>query len=672
VFLVIELNTLNVMPQASPQPIELPFLQGGGECGEIIRETDWSRTPLGAPQSWEPALKISVGILLSSPFPMHITWGAEFIQFYNDGYRPILGSNKHPQAMGIPIWRSFSEIWDTIGPMFHGVMEGHAVRFTDFKLFLNRNGYSEECYFNFAYSPIKDETGNIRGVITNVIETTDKVRAFINNENAKLELEAVQAETASQRDRFAQFFMQAPAGICVLNGPDYQFELVNPLYQQFFPGRDILGKPLTEAIPELAGQPIIDIIENVYRTGKLYEGRELYVPMARMADGFIEERYFNFIYQPRPGPGDQVDGIFVFAIEVTDTVLARRKIEASANLFRTQLNAIPQIAWTNTLDGEVDFYNQQWYNYTGLDEKQFSGRDWETVIHHDDLDYCQDSFRNILRGTTGGEFEIREKRADGEYRWHLVRILPIKNEQGALQSWIGTATDIHDLKMLAAQKDDFICIASHELKTPVTSLKSSLQLLDRMKEQPSPVMLPRLIVQANRSVEKISGLIEELLDASKLNQNQLHIVKKKFKVSEMLEGSCNHVRAAGKHELIFKGDPELTIFADEHRIDQVVVNFVNNAVKYAPESKQIYLIVAKMDQYIKVSVKDNGPGISPDKIPHLFNKYYRAEYFGAQYSGLGLGLYISAEIIHRHNGEIGVDSQLGKGSTFWFTLPLSY
>jgi signal transduction histidine kinase len=137
----------------------------------------------------------------------------------------------------------------------------------------------------------------------------------------------------------------------------------------------------------------------------------------------------------------------------------------------------------------------------------------------------------------------------------------------------------------------------------------------------------------------------------------------------MLDPCCTHIRIREKHELILQGDKELMIEADEARIDQVVVNFVNNAVKYAPDQREIYLIVEDLGDRARISVKDSGPGIPADKIPHLFDRYYRADYSGVQYSGLGLGLYISAEIIRKHRGEIGVDSELGKGSTFWFTLP---
>ena len=116
---------------------------------------------------------------------------------------------------------------------------------------------------------------------------------------------------------------------------------------------------------------------------------------------------------------------------------------------------------------------------------------------------------------------------------------------------------------------------------------------------------------------------------------------------------------------------ELQVYADAERVNQVVINFVNNAIKYAPESKEIKINIEKVTDMAKVSVSDKGPGISADKLTHLFDRYYRVDTSGVQYSGLGLGLYISAEIIKKHNGQIGVDSELGKGSTFWFTLPLS-
>lgn len=357
--------------------------------------------------------------------------------------------------------------------------------------------------------------------------------------------------------------------------------------------------------------------------------------------------------------------------ELEERVAQRTQaLSESESQFRNMMETIPQIAWTNTVEGEVTFYNQRWFNYTGLDRKQSITWDSENVIHPDDLKYALKQYKLITQTSDGGEFQIRGKRADGLFRWHLIRLVPIRGEEGELQLWVGTATDIEELRLLQQQKDDFISIASHELKTPLTSLKASLQLLNRMKADSSPVMLPNLIGQANKSLDKVSVLIQDLLNSSKVNEGQLHLNKKIFTISRVIEDCCLNENAKGFYTIRAEGEMEMEVFADKGRIDQVVVNFVNNAVKYAPNSREICIKVEKVNDMAKVSIIDKGPGISAEKLPHLFDRYYRVDGSGNQYSGLGLGLYISSEIVKKHNGFIGVESEIGKGSTFWFTLPI--
>ncbi|MBP0903157.1 PAS domain-containing protein [Mariniflexile gromovii] len=153
------------------------FLKNGGEMGKLIRAKDWSKTPLGDPKDWPASLQTMVSVMLENPFGMYIAWGKEYTQIYNDGYRPILGATKHPHALGISTRETFSEIWHIIESMFDGVMDGNPVGFPDFMLPLDRNGYIEECYFDFAYSPIRTENGEVGGVLVTVIETTNKKRA---------------------------------------------------------------------------------------------------------------------------------------------------------------------------------------------------------------------------------------------------------------------------------------------------------------------------------------------------------------------------------------------------------------------------------------------------------------------------------------------------------------
>jgi two-component system CheB/CheR fusion protein len=303
------------------------------------------------------------------------------------------------------------------------------------------------------------------------------------------------------------------------------------------------------------------------------------------------------------------------------------------------------------------------------------------LIHDDDRIQVKEALKAALAGANDGEYE-REFRTVGTEqnrpKWIKFKGKAYFNSIGIAYRFVGTSLDItaqkqHDESTveLLKQKDDFISIASHELKTPITSLKASLQLINRIKDNPSPKILNSLIDVSTRSLEKVSILIEDLLNASRFNHGHLHLNRTKFVLAEIIDDCCHHVRMGGIYNIITTGDLLLEVFADGGRIDQVMINFVNNAIKYAPDIKDIHVRIEKAGNMAKVSVTDGGPGIAAEKLPHLFDRYYRVDTSGLQYSGLGLGLYICAEIIKKNDGEIGVDSTEGKGSTFWFTLPLA-
>jgi PAS domain S-box-containing protein len=358
--------------------------------------------------------------------------------------------------------------------------------------------------------------------------------------------------------------------------------------------------------------------------------------------------------------------------ELEDRVASRTKALAeSENRFRNMMETIPQIAWTNTVKGKVDYCNQRWYDYTGLSRAQTRISDFIRVIHPDDLKESLNQFNVLGERIDGGEFQIRVKRADSLYRWHLIRLMPVKNGEGILQQWVGTATDIQELRILQQNKDDFISIASHELKTPITTLKASLQLMDRMKDNPSPMVLPKLITQANKSLEKVYILIEDLLNTSKANDGQLQIHPEKFNLMKVVGECCDSLPPNGAFKINVNGDETLEVYADISRTEQVVINFVNNAMKYAPDSKEIEVRIERLAGMAKVSVIDRGAGIPAQNLNFLFDRYYRINHDGSEYTGLGLGLYICAEIVKRHDGIIGAESEVGTGSTFWFTLPVS-
>ena len=259
---------------------------------------------------------------------------------------------------------------------------------------------------------------------------------------------------------------------------------------------------------------------------------------------------------------------------------------------------------------------------------------------------------------------------DGSIIWcHVTSILFQDDDEILGYSIIEDITKKHSLKQ---QKEDFISVASHELKTPITSLKAGLQLMNRIIKNETSISnkLQKLAVDAELNSIKLTHLVEDLLNISKLEQGDFTLNKTKFKLSDIVDNCCSHIALAGNYHIKFQGSHSLKVFGDQPKIEQVLINLVNNSIKYAPDSEEIKIKAEKMKDKVRISVTDKGPGIAAAKIPHLFDRYYQVNKPGVNKTGLGLGLYISSQIIKSHQGDMGVDSKIGKGSSFWFTLPV--
>ncbi len=254
-------------------------------------------------------------------------------------------------------------------------------------------------------------------------------------------------ELIKERQLLREFFTQAHAAFCILRGPKHIFELANPIYQELIGNRNPVGKSIREALPELEGQGFFELLDNVYNTGTVFIGKE--VPVSLHRNEKLEQAYVNFSYQTYCDSTDQVAGILACAYEVTEQVLARKIIEESEEKYRVLADAMPSVVWTAQPDGSVDFYNKQWFDYTGYSLKDTSGWGWEKVLHPDDLQNCLEKWNNSLQSGEEYEIEYRWLRAsDNTYRWHLGRALPIKNKNGEIIKWVGTGTDIHEQKDL--------------------------------------------------------------------------------------------------------------------------------------------------------------------------------------------------------------------------------
>jgi PAS domain S-box-containing protein len=359
-----------------------------------------------------------------------------------------------------------------------------------------------------------------------------------------------------------------------------------------------------------------------------------------------------------------------FGFTVLDDYTDLKRFEESEKRLNMALKYSNMAVW------ELDLKSNTVYRSEGHDEifgydRQLETWNLETYFPHlweEDLPKFREAVNSLAEGIAM-DLQLRLVTQDGSVKWVNFQGKTETDAAGKPCKILGTINDITKDKLIERHKDDFISIASHELKTPITSLKTSIQLLDRMKEGLAD-RTKTLILLANKSVNKIVMLVDDLLNASKSYKDKLELKKTTFNLYKVAEECCNYLRIEGSHEIAIDGPEDFEVNADAERIERVIVNFLSNAVKYAPKSKEIHIRIEQLTTTVKVSVIDQGPGIVADKLPLLFDRYYQANAMESHYSGLGLGLFISAEIIKKHGGEIGVDSKPGEGSTFWFIIPL--
>lgn len=340
--------------------------------------------------------------------------------------------------------------------------------------------------------------------------------------------------------------------------------------------------------------------------------------------------------------------------------------------FKLLADHIVQMAWTYLPNGDANFYNQRWYEYTGLTFEQSKGWGWRDAVHPDDVKDTIERYVASLQSGEPFESESRFRRGrDNSYRWHLNRAMPLRNENNDIIIWVGTATDIEEQKRELERKDEFIGVASHELKTPLTSLKGYLQLMSLHKRDELPPIVKQYLDKANSSIAKLQFLVDDLLDVSKIKAGRLSYGMDKVNLKDIVDTCAdNAIHMNNSFSFKVENDRDFVIRGNAERLEQVLMNLINNAVKYSNGDKDISVKTSNHENWVRVSVADHGIGLSDEQKFKIFERFYRVEDKKNMTSGLGMGLYISSEIINTHNGKIGVESELNKGSTFYFDLPL--
>lgn len=356
-----------------------------------------------------------------------------------------------------------------------------------------------------------------------------------------------------------------------------------------------------------------------------------------------------------------------FTRDITEHTQAKKALLESDAEFQFMADSMPQQVWTARHDGTLDYVNKRVADNFGVTTEKVLGEGWITFIHPEDLDDCIKKWKHSLLTGELYEVEFRLHIEGEEYRWHLARAVPLIRD-GQIVKWYGTNTDIDSHKKADQKKDEFISIASHELKTPLTNIKAFIQLAEKSVGSPK---VPDFLKKAQHHVMNLERLISDLLDTSKINAGKMSYNFAELNFADVLkECITNFSQQSPSHKIILESNADVIYNGDKFRIEQVIDNFLSNAAKYSPEADKITVKSVIQDANIIVSVQDYGIGIEPEHLTKLFDRFYRIDSTAMKYQGLGLGLYISSEIVKGHGGTFWIESEPQQGSTFYFSLPL--
>ncbi|GAB4092219.1 PAS domain-containing sensor histidine kinase [Flaviaesturariibacter terrae] len=491
-------------------------------------------------------------------------------------------------------------------------------------------------------------------------------------------------------------FLQAPAMICILEGPELRCTFTNPLFSKLYEGKPLLGRTPREVAPELEGQGYFEMLDSVYATGNSVYGYEFPGVADWNNEGRDTTKYFNLVYAPYQLEG-KTAGVMIFGFEVTEQVLARRRAEAAEARIRHMLDALPQMAWTAGADGNVDYVNERWYAYTGQGPDEALGVGWTAVLPVEEKEALLGKWAQSLRDQKPFEAEMRYRRHDGVLRWHAAKAEPIRDETGSTLYWLGISTDIHEqresaetlerivsertlaLKRSNDELKQFAYIASHDLKEPLRKILFFTELMRDPAVAASGDHLERI----RNSAMRMNDLVEDLLEFSSVEQSDLRLetVDLNQVLAESLQDQELRILESGAR---IETDTLPVLRGVPHQLLQLFTNLVGNALKYArpatPAELRITVRPISDDErarfpeleptraYHSIAFADNGIGFDPQESERVFTLFHRLHSRSA-YSGTGVGLALCRKVARAHGGEIYADALPGAGATFFVLLP---
>jgi signal transduction histidine kinase len=664
-------------------------------------------------------------VLLQVPAYVAVYHGPDHVyQFVNPPYQSMFPHRSFvgrpfregtPESEGLGVAALFDQVYQTGEPVYLPELEG----WFDFQ----GTGEPEQVFLNLSLHPLRDAQGRLSGVLDFSYNITEQVlaRRQVEQFNQALdarvqartrEAETARAEAERQRRHWYELFMRAPAAICIFDGPEWVYQFVNPGYQAMFPGRELLGKRLVEALPEVADQPLMAILHRVYDTGEPFQESEVLVPLARTEGGPIQDIYFDLTYLARYSEAGQIDGFVTYAYDVTAQVLARRARDTQRQqLQRLFLEAPAAICILRGPELVYEFLNPRYQQF--FPDRQLLGKPlrdalpeladhaayytmrhvfdsgetvWQQALHaplaRTEDGVLEDRYFNYIQQPRYDEqgridgvlvfgFEVTELvEARQQVERLYQQLAAINAELTTTNQELGNSND--QLTRTNVELDTFVYTASHDLKAPITNIESILLALrDTLPAQvQQDDVVAHLLAMLQDTVTRFQLTITQLTDISKLQ-----LIHAGPSEPVLLAQAIENVRldlvpaitAAGT-QLTVEVAPALVVSFSPSNLRSIVYNLLSNAVKYraAERPSQVRVHAAQTASGVVLTVQDNGLGMSEVQQRQLFGLFQRLH---THVEGTGVGLYITKRLVENAGGTITVQSHPGAGTTFTVTFP---
>lgn len=620
-------------------------------CTETTRTVQMAQELRLSRQRFENLIReATIGIIVLTGEEMRV-------DVVNSTYGKLI--NRSPEELtGKPLFSIIPETEAVFRPILDKVrLTGEPLYLYDYPYFVYVNSEKKEGYLNLVYQPYKEADESITGVMVICHDVTEQVTGRFKIERSEQNLRNI--------------ISQAPVAIGIFRGRDLVIETPNQAFIDIVgKGSSIIGKPLREAMPELIteGQPFLRILDEVYTSGKMFQTFGTQVKIVQQ--GILKYNYYDFSYTPLQDNDGNTYAILDIAIDVTDEVLARQKVAEAEERTRMAVEAAELGTFEVNIPTDEIITSSRFNEIYGMNET-VERRRYAASLHPDDLSVRQKALQQGLE-TGIVDYMARVVRKEGTIHWIRVQGKVNFDADKRPQRLLGVVQDITEQVELQHQKDMFLGIASHELKTPVTSIKAYAQILEKMFRHSGDTKSAKLLAKMDNQANRLNNLIADLLDVTKINNGKLQFNYTTFDFNQMVEEVVEEMQYTSpghyvEKKLVYTG----LIVGDKDRLSQVVINFLSNAIKYSPGANRIIVSTERKETEVQLCIQDFGIGISPEKKDRVFEQFYRVSGSREQtFSGLGLGLYISSEIIKRMRGRIWVASTEGEGTTFSFTIPV--